>query len=148
MGIKKDDLELQEIPGLYEGRMTEAGDFLVAFEKIAAGDPAPFYRGLPDDRCQARHWGFLFKGKWVIRYADHEEEVNAGEAYYMAPGHLPLGGRGLGVHRVQPEGGGVGHPGSDPEEPRGGRNVGLRAEARLHMEEPTASPRSVPRGSP
>jgi hypothetical protein len=90
MGIKKDELELQEIPGLYEGRMTEAGDFLVAFEKIAAGDPAPFYRGLPDDRCQARHWGFLFKGKWVIRYADHEEEVNAGEAYYMAPGHLPL----------------------------------------------------------
>jgi hypothetical protein len=90
MGIKKEELELQEIPGIYRGRTTEAGDFVVTFEEAAAGDPAPLYRGLPGDRCQARHFGFLFKGKLVIRYPDREEEVNAGEAYYLAPGHLPL----------------------------------------------------------
>ena len=26
----------------------------------------------------------------VIRYADHEETFRAGDAYYAAPGHLPL----------------------------------------------------------
>jgi hypothetical protein len=25
-----------------------------------------------------------------VRYADHEEVVTAGEAYYLAPGHLPV----------------------------------------------------------
>jgi hypothetical protein len=25
-----------------------------------------------------------------IKYKDHEEVIEAGDAYYMAPGHLPL----------------------------------------------------------
>jgi hypothetical protein len=33
--------------------------------------------------------GYLFKGKIVVRYADHEETINAGQAFYMAPGHVP-----------------------------------------------------------
>jgi hypothetical protein len=31
---------------------------------------APPLKGLPDDRCQCSHWGHLFKGKIVVRYAD------------------------------------------------------------------------------
>jgi hypothetical protein len=50
---------------------------------------APKLEGLPDDRCQCPHWGYLFKGKIVVRYADHEETINAGQAFYMAPGHVP-----------------------------------------------------------
>ena len=53
-------------------------------------DGAPWFRGLPDDRCQARHWGVVLKGKVGFRYADHEEIIEAGEAYYAAPGHTPL----------------------------------------------------------
>lgn len=91
MGIKKEELHVETIPGLYEGRFADdKGGMTLYFESIKASDPAPLYRGLPNDRCQAHHWGFLFKGKLVIRYEDREEEVNAGEAYYMAPGHLPL----------------------------------------------------------
>jgi hypothetical protein len=30
------------------------------------------------------------KGRIVFRYADHDEVFNAGDAYYGAPGHLPL----------------------------------------------------------
>jgi hypothetical protein len=44
---------------------------------------------LPDDRCQCPHGGYLFKGKIVVRYADHEEKINAGQAFYMSPGHVP-----------------------------------------------------------
>jgi hypothetical protein len=91
MGISKESVPVAaEIPGMYEGRYTDQGGMVVAFETIAAGDPAPLYRGLPDDRCQAHHWGFVFKGTLVIRYADREDRVQAGQAYYMAPGHLPL----------------------------------------------------------
>ena len=90
MGIRKQELHKETIPGMYEGWFTQQGEMTLYFESIKAGDPAPLYRGLPDDRCQAHHYGFLFKGKLVIRYEGHEEEVNAGEAYYMAPGHLPL----------------------------------------------------------
>jgi mannose-6-phosphate isomerase-like protein (cupin superfamily) len=43
---------------------------------------------VPDDRCQAPHWGYLFTGKIVVDYGDRSETVEAGQAYYIAPGHL------------------------------------------------------------
>jgi hypothetical protein len=45
---------------------------------------------LPDGRCQCPHWGIVVSGQIVFRYADHEETFRAGDAYYGAPGHLPL----------------------------------------------------------
>jgi hypothetical protein len=76
--------------GAYVGRGAEWGDMTVAFEMIAAGDPAPLFQGLPDDRCQCPHWGYLLKGKMAICYDGHDEIVTPGQAYYMAPGHRPL----------------------------------------------------------
>jgi hypothetical protein len=32
----------------------------------------------------------VVSGRLVFRYADHEETFHAGDAYYGAPGHLPL----------------------------------------------------------
>lgn len=75
----------------YEGRMREWGDYTVAFERIPPGNFEDLYRGLPDDRCQAPHWGYLFKGRMTIRYADgREETVTGGQAYYLPPGHTPV----------------------------------------------------------
>jgi hypothetical protein len=31
----------------------------------------------------------LFKGRIVVRYADHQEVLTAGQSFYMAPGHVP-----------------------------------------------------------
>ena len=53
-------------------------------------DPAPLFKGLPDDRCQCPHWGFVIKGSLRYRFADHEEIYRAGDVYYAAPGHLPV----------------------------------------------------------
>ena len=50
-------------------------------------DDTELLKGLPDDRCQCPHWGYLLSGRMIIRYADHEEVVHAGDVYYMAPGH-------------------------------------------------------------
>lgn len=50
-------------------------------------DDAPLLEGLPNDRCQCPHWGYLQTGRMTVRYADHEEVVEADEVYYMAPDH-------------------------------------------------------------
>ena len=53
-------------------------------------DATPFMKGLPDDRCQCPHWGYVFKGKMTARYADHDEVFEAGDAFYTPPGHIPV----------------------------------------------------------
>jgi hypothetical protein len=74
-----------------EGRYVDLGDYTVAYETFHTdADPAPLFRGLPDDRCQCPHWGVVQSGRIVLRYPDREETFAAGDAYYAAPGHLPL----------------------------------------------------------
>ena len=77
--------------GEYEGRTVDAGEFRIAFESMPAHfppDASPF-KGLPDDRCQCDHWGYLFEGSFRVTYGDGEEEVvHAGEAYHLRPGHF------------------------------------------------------------
>jgi hypothetical protein len=74
-----------------EGRYVDLGEYTVAYEAHKEDvDPAPFFRGLPGDRCQCPHWGVVNRGKIIFRYADHDEVFEAGDAYYGAPGHLPL----------------------------------------------------------
>jgi hypothetical protein len=76
----------------FEGRYADLDGYTVGFESYTADDdPAPLFAGLPGDKCQAPHWGFVLEGKVGYRYADGTEEIiNAGEAYYAPPGHTPL----------------------------------------------------------
>ena len=85
----KDQIPAQKM-GDYEGRMQQFGDYYVNFESIPAGLGGPqIFTGLPDDACQAEHWGYVFKGKIRYSYTDgHEDILSAGEAYYVAPGHV------------------------------------------------------------
>jgi hypothetical protein len=53
-------------------------------------DIAPVLKGLPGDMCQCPHWGMILKGRKLVKYPDHEEVLNAGDAYYMAPGHSTI----------------------------------------------------------
>ena len=69
-------------------REIEWGDMHLAIETYHQDlDNAPFLRGLPDDRCQCPHWGYVLKGRMVVSYGDREEVANVGDAYYIAPGH-------------------------------------------------------------
>ena len=72
-------------------REMEWGDMNVGLERFPAGlDTAPIFKGLPDDRCQCPHWGYVIRGQFRVRYRDHEETLKAGDVYYLAPGHLPI----------------------------------------------------------
>jgi hypothetical protein len=69
-------------------REAEWGEMNVSLESFPAGlDTAPLFRGLPDDRCQCPHWGYIVRGKMVVRYADREEILAAGDVYHLPPGH-------------------------------------------------------------
>jgi hypothetical protein len=46
-------------------------------------------KGLPGDSCQCPHWGYMLAGKITVSYPDHEEVYQAGDAFYMTPGHVP-----------------------------------------------------------
>ncbi len=53
-------------------------------------DVAPLFKGLPDDRCQCPHWGYVLKGRMRFKFADYEEVYGTGELYYAPPGHTPV----------------------------------------------------------
>ncbi len=75
----------------YEGHFENFdGGYTVGFETYTAdADMGELFKGLPDDRCQCEHWGYVIKGKLKITYTDGSEEIiNAGEAYYLRPGHV------------------------------------------------------------
>lgn len=68
------------------------GGYSVCFESHTAdADLADLFRGLPDDRCQLSRWGYVVKGKVAFRLAGREVETyEAGDAYYVPPGHTPI----------------------------------------------------------
>jgi hypothetical protein len=88
--ISKAQAEHEESAAGFSARFHELDDYTVAFESHTAdGDLAALFKGLPGDRCQCPHWGYVLKGKVVFHYADGEDIVTEGHAYYARPGHTP-----------------------------------------------------------
>lgn len=45
-------------------------------------DQAPFFKGAPEDLCQANHLGYVITGKFGVRRGDGVEEIfEAGDAF-------------------------------------------------------------------
>ncbi len=76
----------------YEGHFEHfEGGWTVAFETYTQdADLAPLFKGLPDDQCQCAHMGYVLRGKVAFRSANGEEVFEAGDAYYVGPGHTPV----------------------------------------------------------
>jgi hypothetical protein len=69
----------------------ELDGYTVSFTSVLEDiDATPLMKGLPDDRCQCPHWGYVLKGKMTARYADRDEVFEAGDAFYSPPGHVPV----------------------------------------------------------
>src|SRR5262249_24817843 len=77
----------QDLPVAYDGgavviRQADWSDLTVSIESFPQGlDTAPIFRGLPDDRCQCPHWGYVARGRVRMVYGDREEVLSAGDAY-------------------------------------------------------------------
>jgi Cupin domain len=53
-------------------------------------DHTPLLKGLPDDRCQCPHWGYVLVGRVTFRIGDRTETYETGDAFYVPPGHVPI----------------------------------------------------------
>ena len=81
--------------GPAEDRTEVLDGYTVNFVTVSQDmDLAPMLAGLPDGHCPCPHWGYVFKGRLTWRFADHEEMFEAGDAFYVPPGHAPMADAG------------------------------------------------------
>jgi mannose-6-phosphate isomerase-like protein (cupin superfamily) len=89
--------------GVMEGRYEELGGYTVGFEHFREdADATPLMKGLPGDRSQSEHWGYVVSGKVTFRFADHDEDYETGDAYYAPPGHVPVIAAGTEIIEFSP----------------------------------------------
>ena len=80
------------------------GGYEIAFLDVReSNDLAPLLKGLPDDRCPCPHWGYVIKGKVTFTFADRVETFEAGDAFYVEPGHSPATQAGTEWVVISPE---------------------------------------------
>jgi hypothetical protein len=79
-------------------------DYTVSFVAIRETHSlAPLLKGLPDDACQCPHWGYVFSGTVTVSYTDRPDEIyQAGDAFYMPPGHVPAAEAGSELVQFSP----------------------------------------------
>jgi len=89
MKSRKEDIPVALQLPVATFRVAEWDTMAVAFVRLAAGaDATPLLAGLPHDKCQCPHWGYMLEGAIHVRYNDGKEEVcRAGEMFYWPAGH-------------------------------------------------------------
>jgi hypothetical protein len=76
--------------GIAEDRHDDLDGYTVNFVSVRQdSDLAPLLKGLPDDRCQCQHWGYVFEGRLTFTFGDREEVYEAGDAFFTPSGHTP-----------------------------------------------------------
>jgi hypothetical protein len=98
----------QSVPGQDIGVGTVYQDVVegheIAFLSLREpSDLAPMLRGLPGDRCTCPHWGYVTAGRITFTFADHVETFEAGDGFYVGPGHTPATIAGTEVLLFSPE---------------------------------------------
>jgi len=90
--VSKATASHQGFPGYVDTYEQEIGDWTVSLESnFIDMDQAPFFKGAPNDQCQANHLGYVLKGRFGVRRGDGVEEIfEAGDAFIIEPGHTPI----------------------------------------------------------
>jgi hypothetical protein len=89
--------------GVAVDRSSVLDGYTVSFVTITqTHDLAPMLASLPGGSCSCPHWGYVLKGRFTVRYADHEEVVEAGQAFYLPPGHAPEAEAGTEIVQFSP----------------------------------------------
>jgi len=88
--VARDRIAETDDYGVVEDRHEDVEGTTIQFVTIREDvDAAPLMRGLPGDRCNCPHWGYVFKGKLTFGLGDREEVYEAGDAFYITQGHIP-----------------------------------------------------------
>jgi hypothetical protein len=79
------------------------GDYTVNFLPFTeTQDMTPMFTGLHEGRCQCPHWGVALKGRQTWRFADRDEVFEAGDAFYVEPGHVSVFEAGTEMIQLSP----------------------------------------------
>jgi hypothetical protein len=90
MNYKKEDIPKQIDDADKTIRRIMMGEMDVSYSSVRREiDLHPMLKGLPNDSCQMRHWGYVLKGGLEVEYGDRKETYREGDLYYMSPGHVP-----------------------------------------------------------
>jgi quercetin dioxygenase-like cupin family protein len=101
--VSKDSAAHVQQHGPVEDRHEDLDGYTVNFVSFGeAVDATPLLKGLPGDSCQCPHWGYVVKGRVTYRFADHDEVVEAGDAFYLPPGHVPIVDAGTEMFHFSP----------------------------------------------
>jgi mannose-6-phosphate isomerase-like protein (cupin superfamily) len=89
--VSRESAEHVEDHGIVEDRHEDIEGYAINFLTFRGdADGTPLLKGLPGDKCISPHWGYVFKGRVTFRFDDREEVVEAGDAFYLPPGHIPI----------------------------------------------------------
>lgn len=104
MHLPTDSIPPELKAGVLETRGTQWGDIAVRYLDLPPGtDFAPLLKGLPEDRCQSPHWGYVLRGSIQVRYANGDEELTrAGEVFYWPGGHTAWTQEGIAFLEFSP----------------------------------------------
>ena len=101
--VSKDSAAHVDQHGPVEDRHEDIDGYTVNFVSFGLDiDGTPLLKGLPGDACPCSHWGYVLKGRLTYRFADHEEVFEAGDAFYLPPGHVPLADAGSELVQFSP----------------------------------------------
>jgi hypothetical protein len=104
MRATKNELPLMLEAGPASSRGADWGDLRLSVVSVPAGtDFAPLLKGLPNDRCQGPHWGYVLKGSLRMQYADGDELLTAGDFFYMPPDHSGIAEADLEFLEIAPQ---------------------------------------------
>jgi Cupin domain len=88
--VSRETAEVEDV-GILLDRSGELDGYCVDFLTFRQDiDASPMLKGAPGDACQCPHWGYVVKGRLRYRVGDSEEAFEAGDAFYLPPGHVPI----------------------------------------------------------
>ena len=101
--VSRESAAQVEDHGPVEDRHEDVDGYTIQFVSFRADiDGTPLVKGLPGDACPCPHWGYVVKGRVTYRFADHDEVFEAGDAFYLPPGHIPLADAGSEILQFSP----------------------------------------------
>ena len=101
--ISRDNASQVRDFGVAEDRSEDLDGYTVNFVSIRTDhDLGPMLAKLPGGKCRCPHWGYVLSGQMTVRYGDREEVIDAGEAFYLPPGHAPAATAGSEFIQISP----------------------------------------------
>ena len=88
--VSKDTAErVMDVPPATD-RASDVDGYTINFVTIKETHSlGPMLASLPGGHCKCPHWGYLFRGRLIVHYDDHDDVIEEGQAFYMPPGHVP-----------------------------------------------------------